>query len=112
LADAMRLDVQSQCIIQYVRYERALRRGTDDATLTTEALGQFEARWALLEGRLAAVPGKDLFARLNAFLMERYDISLSQGGVVRKCRVHEIPDDMVHLVSQIDEFGDLPLGDS
>ncbi len=107
LADAMRLDAQSQCITQHVRYERALRRGTDDATLTTEALGQFEQRWAHLEGRLAAAPGKELFARLNAFLMDHYDISLSQGAVVRMFHVDEIPDELVGLVRRIDEFGDL-----
>jgi hypothetical protein len=112
LADGMRLDVQAQCITQYVRYERAQRRGTDDATLTNEALAQFEVRWADLERRLASVPGKDLFAALNTFLMDHYDISLSHGAVVRLFRPDEIPDEMVNLVRRIDEFGEMPLGDA
>ena len=112
LADGLRLDVQAQCITQYVRHERAERRGTDDATLTNEALAQFETRWADLEGRLASVPGKDLFAKLNAFLMDGYDVSLSHGGVVRVFRADEIPSEMVDLVRRIDEFGEMPVGDA
>jgi hypothetical protein len=109
LADAMRRDVQSQCIAQFVRYERSVRRGVDDATLTSEALGLFEERWAHFDGRLATVSGKDLFAGFNAFLMEQYDISLSQGAVVRLFHKAEIPQEMVYLVDQIDEFGDTPI---
>jgi hypothetical protein len=112
LTDAMRRDVQSQSLTRYVRYQRAARRGVDDATLTTEALALFDERWAGLEGRLVAVSGKELFARLNAFLMAQYDVNLSQGAVVRLFRAAEIPEEMADLVSQIDSFGASPVSDA
>ena len=112
LTDAMRRDVQSQCLTQYVGSERALRRGTDDATLSMEALDQFEERWADLGDRLAAVSGKELFARLNAFLADHYDVTLSHGAVVRLFRLDEIPTEMIDLVTRIDEFGETPVGDA
>lgn len=112
LAEGMRIDVQSQYITSYVRHERGARRGIDDTTLTTEALGLFEGRWADAEQRLATVPGKEMFARLNAFLMEHYDVSLSQGAVVRSFRVQEIPKEMVDLVTKIDIFGETSIEDA
>lgn len=112
LTDSMRLDVQSQCLTQHIRFERALRRGVDDATLATEALGVFERLWVALDTRLAVVSGKELFARLNAFLMDHYDISLSQGAVVRLFRVDEIPQEMIDLVTELEEFGEISVGDA
>jgi hypothetical protein len=111
LTELIRRDVQSQCLTYYIRYEKTARRGTDEATLAAEALRQFEEAWADLSSRLAIVPGKEVFARLNAFLMEEYDVSLSHGAVVRAFRVDEIPQEMTDLVRQIDEFSGTPIGD-
>lgn len=111
LTDAMRLEVQSQYLTTYVRYERVARHGIDDSTLTGEALGLFEECWAGLGGRLTVVSGKEVFARLNTFLMEQYDVSLSQGAVVRMFRVDEVPQEMVDLVTRIDQFGEMSIGE-
>jgi hypothetical protein len=112
IADGMRIEVQSKYITAYVKHERGARRGIDDTTLTTEALGLFEKRWANVGDRLATAPGKEVFAQLNAFLMDQYDVSLSQGAVVRMFRVDEIPAEMVNLVSEIDSFGETSTGEA
>jgi hypothetical protein len=108
----MRIAVQSQCIAHYVRYARTRRKGIDEATLTTEALSEFEARWADAERRLCTVPGKDLFAKFNTFLMEQYDVSLSQGSVVRHFSADEVPLEMRELVQEIDSFGQAAVVDA
>lgn len=112
LADDMRIAVQSQCIAHYVRYARTRRKGIDEATLTTEALSEFEARWADAEQRLRTVPGKDLFAKLNTFLLEQYDVSLSQGAVVRHFKADDVPREMQQLVQEIDSFGQAAMSDA
>jgi hypothetical protein len=112
LADDMRIAVQSQCIAHYVRYARTRRKGIDEATLTTEALSEFEARWADAEKRLCTVPGKDLFAKFNTFLMEEYDVSLSQGAVVRHFSADDVPLEMRELVHEIDSFGQAAIADA
>jgi hypothetical protein len=112
LTDSMRLDVQSQWVMRYVRYEKVSRRGIDDSTLAAEALRAFETAWGDLEQRLALVPGKELFSNLNAFLMERYSVSLSQGAVARLFRTSEIPREMVDLVDRIEAFGSGHVGDA
>ena len=109
LTDSLRRDVQSQQVANYLRYERTHRRGIADATLTTEALDTFEAAWADLDGRLAVASGKEILAGLNRFLMERYDVSLSPGSVVRLFRPEEVPADMANLVRRLDEFGEAPV---
>jgi hypothetical protein len=58
------------------------------------------------------VPGKDLFAKFNAFLMEEYDVSLSPGTVVRHFGVDEVPVDMRELVQEIDRFGESAVTDA
>jgi hypothetical protein len=112
LTEGMRRDVQSQCLTSYVRYERSVRRGIDDTTLTTEALALFDDRWADLDRRLATVPGKELFARLNTFLTEEYEVSLSHGAVARSFRVQDVPPEMVELITKIDEFCEFPVTDT
>jgi hypothetical protein len=44
--------------------------------------------------------------------MDQYDVSLSQGAVVRLFRVDEIPKEMIELVTHIDEFGEMAVGDA
>lgn len=107
ISESERREVQSQCLTSYVRHERASRRGVDDATLTTEALAMFEDRWSSLQSRLAMVPGKEVFAQLNGFLMREYGISLSLGAVARTFRPNEIPQEMVDLVNRVEEFGEV-----
>lgn len=105
ISETMRIDVQSKLVTQYTRFQRTLRRGVDESTLMTEAIAVFERDWADLESRLRIVPGKDVFAKLNQYLMDRYEISLSIGAVVRAFAISEIPPEMVELVKEIDAFG-------
>ena len=104
LAESMKLEVQSQYLSHYVRFERTHRRGIDEATLTTEALLEFESHWVDLDRRLSSAPGKEMFARLNSFLLDNYEVSLSAGAVIRQFKVDEIPTEMIELITRIDEF--------
>ena len=101
----MQRDTRSQLLAHYLRYEKARRPGVDEATLTSEALDAFESTWSDLDGRLALVSGKELLAKLNKFLMENYEVSVSPGAVVRLFRPDEVPDEMVNLVQRLEEFG-------
>jgi len=112
LTDSMHRDTQSQHVANYVRFEKTHRRGIADATLMTEALDAFEATWRHLDGRLAVVCGKDLLAKLNALIMDRCQISLSPGAIVRSFRPDEIPTEMIELVRSLDEFGEAPLAEA
>lgn len=111
MAQNMQINVQSQCLASYVQYCRSRRPGYDQATLNSEALTEFEQRWSSAAGRLCVVPGKELFARLNTFLMEKYDISLSPSFVVRHFERDEIPVEMQNLVREIDAFNDATASD-
>jgi len=109
IADSLRREAQSQCLSRYVRFERSVRRGVDDSTLTNEALAAFEEGWSNFDSRLRLIPGKESLAKLNVFLMDEYDVSLSPGGVVRLFKRDEIEDEMVTLINAIDDFGETPL---
>lgn len=112
LADTMRVDVHSQFLTQYTRYERTVRKGIDDSAFAKEALGIFERKWSTLEEKLACVPGKEYLANLNSLLMGYYEVSLSPGAIARLFTEEEIFPEMVQLVQAIDEFGEAPLNES
>ncbi len=78
--------------------------GTDVATASAVVHKELEAKWVDFDERMKIVPGKEVLARFNAILQERYKVSLTTTFVVSHIRVPEIPNEMRELIEGLRSF--------
>ncbi len=83
---------------------KAMEPGLDSATINQRLLEEFEGAWKDLHNRLMIVPGKKLLAKLNEYLQEHYDVTLSHSGILASMGAADIPKDLVNLIEQLELF--------
>lgn len=96
--------VTAQYISNRARYVRSRSSGLSDASITGDALGEFEALWANPESRLCAITGKEALGAINATLQERYGISVTPTAIIDAMRITEVPEEMRSLIGDLSEF--------
>jgi len=104
ITEAIKQDVQGLYISRYVESQKAITPGTDDSTLTTNAVKEFDEAWGNPARRMALVPGKRVLALLNTHLQEAYGISLSPLYVVSRFKHEEVPESIKFLAKDLDDF--------
>jgi hypothetical protein len=87
------------------RYQDFFKNGGKDAsTLIREAKSRLRPRWSTLDSRLTLLPGKMTLRRLREKLSADFGISLSDARIVDALRRDEIAEDIVSLMTEIDQF--------
>ncbi|MCY4109455.1 MAG: AAA family ATPase [Chloroflexi bacterium] len=99
-------ELESECSGQYIGKYCAYFKSTgkDQATLATEAVRRFNSKWSSMESRLTIVPGKRVLRAVRDRLRESHGITLTDWKIVDCYRREEIPEDLVRLIRQLDEF--------
>ncbi len=100
----LRETAESQFLTRYLEYGSKTRRGTDQSTLTKEALSQFRDRWSSLPGRLDLVSGKEVLRRLNTLLQAEGRKALTVGHLSAQMTEAEIPIELSALLKQLDQL--------
>jgi hypothetical protein len=97
--------VTSQYISERRRYQRRTAPAKNEATVTEEALNEFEGFWSSPDGRFRAMPGKDALSFVNNKLQEGYEISLTPAVVIDSFAVAEVPDRLRAILFDLRQFG-------
>jgi hypothetical protein len=64
---------------------------------------QVEDAWKSREGRFSIVSGKKVISKLSEWSQKKFDVSISATAIVRALRINEIPDELVTVLSAIEE---------
>jgi hypothetical protein len=67
-----------------------------------------EAEWDREGRRLNLIPGKEALVRVNQWLQREYGISLTPTSIINAMTDSEIPDGIVRLIEQVEEFSRPP----
>jgi len=81
-------DILAQTITNRIR--TLSDRSIDQSTITSQVLTEFENNWQDIKFRRKVVPGKDFFAKLNAWLNDEYHITISVSRAINSLRSEEI----------------------
>jgi hypothetical protein len=107
ILDAITGPMRDDCLGQYIarRTEFLKRMKKDDAaTIGTETVRWFNAKWEKLETRIEIVPGKQTLHAFRSQVSEIYAVSLSDVRLVGACTLGDIPSDLQNLLAEIDRF--------
>ena len=100
-------DFKHQVLSQTIsnRIEHRSDRSIDSSTITSQVLKEFENNWQDIEFRRKVIPGKDFFAKLNAWLNDEYHITITVNHAINSLRseeiepeVHNVINDFIQLV--------------
>jgi energy-coupling factor transporter ATP-binding protein EcfA2 len=103
----MRHRIEARYLESRRRFEKTITPGLADETITERLMAEYEEMWNNIEQRLLIVPGKEVIARLNTYLQENYGITVSANMIVDSFLRKEVPEEMVELLSLIDNFSKL-----
>jgi hypothetical protein len=67
-------------------------------------MNEFDQKWASPEGRMAMVPGKEIFSALNSHLQQAHRIALSPIVVVGCFLRDEVCPQLLALLLKLDEL--------
>ena len=104
LTGQMKGDVYGQFCSHQWKAIKEQDRSIDDSTINKQLLMKFERDWNNFETRLKMIPGKKLLATFNAYLSERYGISLTPSLIIRSHKKDDIPAEMWDLLEKINSF--------
>jgi hypothetical protein len=94
----------SRRVASVLQFEKERGSKINPTTLIERAAQQFDADWQFLPRRLALVPGKELFARLNELLQSNYKISLTETKLIDQISTRLIDSEFLKILERLDEF--------
>jgi hypothetical protein len=91
---------------QYIARRNDFLKGTgkDTATITTETIIRFEAKWKNIDERMEIVPGKQILRMLRDEVQKLYSINLTDIKIVDEFTRAEIPDNLAVLIKKLEIF--------
>ncbi|MGH8807326.1 MAG: hypothetical protein ACREX0_05545, partial [Noviherbaspirillum sp.] len=91
-----------QCIGKHIEHLKYV--GKDTATLSAEAIGRFEKKWADLSTRMEIVPGKQVLKLLRSYVDEKWGITLTDVKIIDEFHHDEIPHDLTRLLHRLEQY--------
>jgi predicted ATPase len=104
--ESMRHDVFAQLLARYTEFKKRTEPSIDFATLNAQLSREFEKKWALPDGRVLIVPGKDVLAQINRKLQDGYGISLTDGSIANQLTRQNLAGDLVELLEALKQFSE------
>jgi len=109
ITESLRRGIEAQYIARRVEYLKKIGSSLDPATITQETVEIFDEKWKDINTRIEIVPGKEVFAKYNKFIQERYGISLTTKLVIQQFEEDEIPRDLYILLKRLEKFRKISL---
>lgn len=104
VTEPLRHNVIAQFISKQVPFHKIVMPSMDESTITENLMKDFEKKWGELEARLFLVPGKKVFALLNNYLQEKYQITVTLSQLIDCFELEDIPNELSELIDKIESF--------
>jgi energy-coupling factor transporter ATP-binding protein EcfA2 len=106
-ASRRRSYVTAQYLAERRRFVRSRTQNQSEATITEEALVEFEDCWKDLDSRLLVIPGKEALSAFNDTLQKQYGISTTATAIIDAMRTDEIAAEMKQIINDLSSFASL-----
>jgi len=103
-ASQKRSYVTAQYVAERRRFVRSKSPSQSDATITEEALVEFEDCWKDVHSRLKVIPGKEALSTFNDTLQKQHGISITATAIIDAMRTDEIADEMKQIIKDLSVF--------
>jgi energy-coupling factor transporter ATP-binding protein EcfA2 len=97
---------KDDCMGQYIakRAEFLRNRKVDAATVGSETVRWFNAKWDNLATRVEIVPGKETLRAFRSRVSELYGLTLTDARIIGSCTGQDVAPDMRELLLALNEF--------
>lgn len=102
ITDSLKDEIQSQIIARRTNY--LLKSRKDISDITRDAIAWFSPRWNDMNERVSLVPGKTVLSLMRERIQTMLGISITQAQIVDAMHRDEIPNDLVQLLRELDEY--------
>jgi len=102
IIEGFKVEVQAKIIPR--RIECRPDRKIDPTAITADVLEEFQNKWADIEYRKNVIPGKDFFAKLNAWLNDKYHITIPVDYAFRYLRQDEIDTEIRDVLEEFTQL--------
>ncbi|MFL5079221.1 MAG: hypothetical protein ACJ8DU_04700 [Microvirga sp.] len=96
--------VTAQYLASRQRFERLRSSGLSDASISENALVEFEETWDDLNSRLEMIPGKEAMGFLSHHFQTLYGVMLTASAILDAMRLEEVPEEMRQIISDLSLF--------
>ena len=104
ITDTLKHEVLAQYLKRQQPFVRSLERSLDDTTVTSHLLNAFEERWKNLPERLVLVPGKEVLSKLNTYLQEKWNVTITPNAIIESMTEEEVPGEMKEMINSLEHF--------
>jgi energy-coupling factor transporter ATP-binding protein EcfA2 len=112
VSDPFKSSVIAQCLSRRIPFEKVLHSNLDATTITATILQELEISWQKWKTRVNLVSGKQTLSALNAYLQEKYKISISPALIIASLKREEIPDGILDIISKLENLRTTEVPDS
>lgn len=96
--------VTAQYVADRRRFARSKSSSQSEATITEEALVEFEGYWKDAESRLKVIPGKEALGALNDTLQKQYGVSITATAIIDAMKTTEVANEMQGIIHDLSKF--------
>ncbi len=104
ITDTLKHEVLAQYLKRQQPFAKSIERSLDDTTVTSRLLAAFEERWKSLPERLELVPGKEVISKLNTYLQEKWDVTITPIAIIESMTIQEVPGEMKEMITSLESF--------
>ena len=104
ITDSLKNDILAQYLKKQTPFLKAADKSIDDTNITSYLLNSFGEKWNDMPERLKLVPGKEVLARLNTYLQDKWKISVTATTIIEAMDVRDVPEEMRGIVASLEEF--------
>lgn len=106
ILEAVTAPLKEDCMGQYIakRADFLRNRKSDAATVGSETVRWFNAKWDNLATRVEIVPGKIALQAFRARAAEIYGVTLTDARLLSVCTRADVPNDMQELLRNLNQF--------
>ena len=94
-------ELKEQTIDSLMDHLNSCRKGREPSSLRKEAEAILQEKWNTLEGRLAAVNGKDLISLINTWMREKYRIKCSRNMLIQELEPGNVDQEIKDTISEL-----------
>lgn len=104
VSESLKHDTFGQILANKIRFAQSTGSPKDPATISKEVSMEFEASWVDLDKRLRIVSGKEFISAISTKLQQTKGFSITISMIVESLKADEVEQDLVDIISGLDEF--------
>ncbi|WP_110515067.1 ATP-dependent nuclease [Herpetosiphon llansteffanensis] len=107
ITDTLKPEFQTHYISNRIKFFN--KSSLDQTSIINQALLSFEEQWIDIEKRMNLIDGKLVLSEINTYLLNKYNITITNQNIISEFKPNEIPEEIVQLFRNLDRFRRMPI---